>query len=312
MKKPSGVMGLMTELDTVNLDEPLPVASKPDNNHNTYDPDHIYEIETIRIKPWAFKDRQIGEITPDDLAELVMQIHLHGQQQPILLRPTLNDKHFDFEEIFGFKRVLACRELGIKVKARIRSLSDPQAFCIQVSENSGRSEPSAMSRALSFYRARDSGLFSNVTDIAHSAGLSRPSVSNLIRIADNIPYDLSKEPFVFRMGIRALLELVACIENDNNLVRYLSKHVDKLNQSDNPAKLINKLVSEKKSDKARSDDRKTVIPCAVQNIASYYRIVQKGDDITITLDAGKGMIDAEALQEILTKGIEALNNKRPK
>ncbi|WP_164125936.1 ParB/RepB/Spo0J family partition protein, partial [Stenotrophomonas maltophilia] len=61
-------------------------------------------------------------------------IRQHGQNVPILVRPKPGDTE-GYEVAFGHRRLRAARELGIKVRAVVRSLTDEQLVIAQGQEN---------------------------------------------------------------------------------------------------------------------------------------------------------------------------------
>lgn len=114
----------------------------------------IQDIATSLILPWGPTDRLDLELTavnsdtvPASIADLVKSISNTEQQVPVLLRPSKEQDGY-FEVIYGRRRILACKQLGIPVKALIRTLDDTEALMAKGLENANR-------RDLSFYeRAR--------------------------------------------------------------------------------------------------------------------------------------------------------------
>ena len=113
----------------------------------------IQEIDTNLILPWGPTDRLDPQLTavnsdelPQNIAELAATISESGQQVPVLLRPA-KDKDGHFEVVYGRRRILACRKLGIPVKALIRTLDDTEALMAKGLENSSRTDLSFYERA---------------------------------------------------------------------------------------------------------------------------------------------------------------------
>lgn len=147
----------------------------------------IQEIDTALILPWGPQDRL--ELTAvnsgdEDVEDLIQSIKTSGQQLPVLLRPA---KYADgeFEVIYGRRRILACQELGMPVKALIRTLDDGEALLAKGLENASRQD-------LSFYeRARFAHA---ILDQDHSRegaqqalSISKNTLSQLERMARLIP-----------------------------------------------------------------------------------------------------------------------------
>lgn len=98
-------------------------------------------LEPGSIRMSAVMDR----LDPSEgLHELVASISEHGQKVPILVR-RLPD---GYEIVFGRRRLLACRELGIKVRATVMEMTEEEAIIAQGVENNARLDPSFIERAL--------------------------------------------------------------------------------------------------------------------------------------------------------------------
>lgn len=147
----------------------------------------IQEIATTLILPWGPQDRL--ELTavnaPEgDVEDLAQSIKTSGQQVPVLLRPA-DHRDGKFEVIYGRRRILACQELGIPVKALIRTLDDREALIAKGLENASRQD-------LSFYeRAR---FVQDILGQGHSReeaqqalSISKNTLSQLERVARLIP-----------------------------------------------------------------------------------------------------------------------------
>lgn len=105
----------------------------------------IVEIDTDLIDGSFVTDRL--EIDPIELGQLIEQIREHGQQVPILVRPH-PESNGRYQVAYGHRRLAATKELGIKVRAVIRQLTDDQLVVSQGQENSARTNLSYIERAL--------------------------------------------------------------------------------------------------------------------------------------------------------------------
>lgn len=147
----------------------------------------IQEIETALILPWGPQDRiELTAVNSveGDVQDLAESIKTSGQQVPVLLRPAAHrDGHF--EVIYGRRRILACQQIGIPVKALIRTMDDSEALMAKGLENATRQD-------LSFYeRAR---FAQDILDQGHSReeaqqalSISKHSLSQLERVTRLIP-----------------------------------------------------------------------------------------------------------------------------
>ena len=121
------------------------LAAKAAQAELSIDGEVIQELDPEHIDDSFVSDR----LTQDDAAfdELVNGIRERGQDTPILVRPHPNDKE-RYQTVFGHRRVRAARQLGRKVKAVVRSVSDEEHVIAQGQENSARENLTFIERAL--------------------------------------------------------------------------------------------------------------------------------------------------------------------
>ena len=149
----------------------------------------IREIDPSLIDDWGPADR-LDEFTAvnsednsDGFDALKTSIKEDGQQVPILVRRSKTEGRF--ESIYGRRRLKACRELSIKVKANVQEIDDATALLAKGIENAAR-------RNLSFYeKARFAAA---IQDAGHDTAIVRkvlslsPSgLSHLTKVTDNVP-----------------------------------------------------------------------------------------------------------------------------
>src|ERR671924_412313 len=92
----------------------------------------VEQIEMKMIRPSQFAIRDKFQKNDCDFETLVNSIKEHGLLQPILIRPLQHS----FEIVAGHRRFQACRTLRWRfIPAKIRELSDKQAYEIQLTEN---------------------------------------------------------------------------------------------------------------------------------------------------------------------------------
>lgn len=147
----------------------------------------IQEIETALILPWGPSDRL--ELTAvnsgdDDVHDLIESIQHSGQQVPVLLRPAVH-RDGKFEVVYGRRRILACQQLGIPVKALIRTLDDGEALIAKGLENAGRQDLSFYERARFARAILDQG--HSREEAQQALSISKNTLSQLERIARLIP-----------------------------------------------------------------------------------------------------------------------------
>ncbi|MFB2551951.1 plasmid partitioning protein RepB [Ensifer soli] len=126
-------------------------------------------------------------VSAEDRASLTAQIREHGQQVPILVRPH-PDVRGRYQVAYGHRRLAAARDLRIRVKAVVRSLSDEQLIVSQGQENNARTDLSYIERALFAARLEDRG-FARDT-IMSALGVDKAALSRMIAVVRRLPVAL--------------------------------------------------------------------------------------------------------------------------
>ncbi|THK37905.1 plasmid partitioning protein RepB [Ensifer sp. MPMI2T] len=158
-------------------------------------------------------------VTAEAQAALVQQIRDHGQQVPILVRPhpTAKDR---YQVAYGHRRLAALREIGGKVKAVIRNLSDEQLVVSQGQENNARTDLSFIERALFATRLEDRGFSREI--IMSSLGVDKAALSKMITIVRRLPVEVIEAVGAApAFGRRRWMELADLIDLDSNRSRAL-------------------------------------------------------------------------------------------
>lgn len=145
----------------------------------------IVELDPALVDGSFVSDR-LG-IDPVELADLVAQIKEHGQQVPILVRPhpELNGR---YQVAYGHRRLAAVKELGAKVRAVIRELSDDQLVVSQGQENNARTNLSYIERALFAARLEDRSFSREV--IMAALNIDKAALSKMLSVVRAIPIEL--------------------------------------------------------------------------------------------------------------------------
>ncbi len=149
----------------------------------------IREIDPALVDDWGPADRldEFTAVNPEDDGEsfeaLKNSIREGGQQVPILVRRSNTEGRF--EAIYGRRRLKACRDLGINVRANVQDLDDATALLAKGLENAAR-------RNLSFYeKAR---FAEAILEAGHDSAtvkqvlnLSKSGLSHLAKVTQNVP-----------------------------------------------------------------------------------------------------------------------------
>jgi len=145
----------------------------------------VQEISPDVILDSSHQDRLL--IDEDDVKKLKESIAAHGQQVPILVRPHSNLSG-QYEIIYGRRRLMAIRSLGIPAKALVRSLDDKEAILAQGHENNHRKDPSFIEKALF---AGDLEAADYSPDVIWDAlDISRSYASQMRKVLKTVPRDV--------------------------------------------------------------------------------------------------------------------------
>lgn len=142
----------------------------------------VVEIDTSLVDSSIVPDRM--ELSADQNEEFRETIRENGQQSPILVRPK-PDAEGRYEVAFGHRRLRAARELGIKVRAVVKKLSDQELVVAQGQENSSRTDLTFIERARFAARLEERGFSRDV--IMSALSIDKAALSRLVALATRLP-----------------------------------------------------------------------------------------------------------------------------
>ena len=148
----------------------------------------VVSIDTASIDMSKIVDRIPIDVDPafDALVESIAE---HGQQVPILVRPT-PEAPGRFQIAYGRRRLRAAQRLGHPVRAIVRNLSDSQLYIAQGRENLDRKDLSFIEKAFFARNLEDNGC-DRATIIAALVS-DKADVSRYVAVARQIPERLVK------------------------------------------------------------------------------------------------------------------------
>lgn len=146
----------------------------------------VISIDTASVDTSKIVDRIPADVDPafDELVDSVAQ---HGQQVPILVRPSPQSTG-RYEIAYGRRRLKAAEKLGLPVRAIVRNLSDSQLVIAQGRENLDRKDLSFIEKAFFAKHLEDAGC-DRPTIIAALAS-DKADVSRYVATARQLPEDL--------------------------------------------------------------------------------------------------------------------------
>lgn len=126
-----------------------------------------------------------------DVGDLKASIERNGQRVPILVRPAEGDR---YRLIYGRRRLAACDELGIKVRAIVTELADDEALKDQLLENQERQDLSFIERALVASELLNGGFLPEGSRTNRAAAeimnLTEAGVSQLLNVVRSVGEEL--------------------------------------------------------------------------------------------------------------------------
>ena len=168
----------------------------------------LKQIDVHLLKRGEYQPRRY--INEQDLQELAASIEKHGVMQPIVIRPTEDEKH-PYEIIAGERRWRAAQIAGLtQVPALVRELTDQVAIALALIENIQRQDLNPIDQAMALQRFHDEFGLSH-QEIAETVGKARTTVSNLLRLlslADSVK-DFMQQGLLDMGHARAILTLKA-------------------------------------------------------------------------------------------------------
>lgn len=181
-------------------------------------------IDPFKIVSWQHKDRQVQELEEDKtFHDMVAEFEAVGMNlQPIKVRPykPKSEKEripgIEFEEIFGFKRLMAAQRAKKQVLCIYEDIDDKEAFSQMVSENRGRSPLSAWTKAMSWNNALTNKLIDKAS-LAKKEGIDETTIDSYLRILEIMDDEIIERVSMHKLGIEALFEMrSALLEFENN------------------------------------------------------------------------------------------------
>ncbi len=236
----------------------------------------IVELDPAVIDDSFIPDRM--KATEEQNAAFRDIIRAHGQNVPILVRPKSQEPE-RYEVAFGHRRLRAARELGIKIRAVVRALTDEQLVVAQGQENSGRTDLTFIERALFAARLEDRHFSREI--IMAALNVDKAALSRLIAIARRVPVEIIEAigpaPNFGRVRWQELTDLMNEGENRLRSMAFVAAEAFHLMESD---KRFESLYSELRRKAARpapevwnTDDGKQVA-----------KIARSGSKLSLTFD----------------------------
>ncbi|MBY3575460.1 plasmid partitioning protein RepB [Rhizobium laguerreae] len=142
----------------------------------------VVELDTADLDTSFVSDR----MSEDDAAyaELVEAIRERGQDSPILVRPHPSADG-RYQIVFGHRRARAAKDLGRKVRAVVKEISDADHVVAQGQENSARQNLSFIERSMFAQRLSDLGY--DKPTIQAALAVDAPMLTRMLSVSGRVP-----------------------------------------------------------------------------------------------------------------------------
>ena len=146
----------------------------------------VLELDPQLIDPSPLSDRFVDS-DGASFEALKTSIGQRGQEVPVLVRlhPDVPGR---YQTAYGHRRIRATRELGLTVRAIVRTMSDQDLVVAQGVENSAREDLSFIERAIFAMRLEDAGHGRAI--IQEALSVDRAEASKLLSVARAIPAEI--------------------------------------------------------------------------------------------------------------------------
>ncbi|MCZ0961090.1 plasmid partitioning protein RepB [Paracoccus benzoatiresistens] len=145
----------------------------------------IIEVPAEMIDNAGLDDRLDDD--PQGIEDLAASIRDYGQQVPVLLRhsPRIEGR---YDVVFGRRRVVAMRRLGVPVKAMVRDLNDRDMIMAQGQENSARKDLSFIEKANFAKQMTAAGYDRKL--VCDALSIDKTVISRMLSVMDALPEKL--------------------------------------------------------------------------------------------------------------------------
>jgi len=278
-------------------------------------------IEMKMIRPSQFIIRDKFQKNDSDFEMLVNSIREHSLLQPILIRPLSNG----FEIVAGHRRFQACRTLRWRfIPAKIKELSDKQAYEIQLTENIQRKSMDPVEEAEAFRRYVVDFGWGGVSELARKIGKSEEYVSHhlqLLKLPGDIKVKIANNSLKVSQAIEIAeispdkrSKIVSQVVNENLTVRQIRelKTVLKGEEGD-PDEVIVSLRDPSKSSSAIAKKTSLTLKIALTRIDSLINEVHN----TVEPDQRAEIINFLMsirlhIHSLIDESIRFKNNQKPR
>jgi ParB family transcriptional regulator, chromosome partitioning protein len=143
----------------------------------------LLDPRIIGLSRWA--NRHADSYKTEEFSQLRAAIEHEGANtQPVYVRPCADaESGRQFEVVSGSRRVRACQELGLSVRAIVLPhLPDSQLFTLMFQENNARSDPRPYELGRMCHLALEQGLYSSSRKMAEALDQELATLTRAVRV----------------------------------------------------------------------------------------------------------------------------------
>lgn len=175
----------------------------------------VIDLDPFAIDAGGLADRL--EHDEPDHARLMASLRDYGQQVPVLVRPH-PEAPGRYQIVYGRRRVLALRDLGLPVKALVRDLDDLGAVLAQGQENTARRNLSFIEQASFARQMVEAGYERRI--VCDALSIDKTVISRMLSITERVPHQviaaIGSAPGIGRDRWLAFAELLAAAPLDSD------------------------------------------------------------------------------------------------
>ena len=175
----------------------------------------VVQLDPSAVSLGVFKNRHELSYATAEFEALRSDIaHAGGNVQPILVRASAG-AGTSYEVVYGRRRLRACLELGIPVRAIVATMGDTEAFQAMERENRERANLSAWEQGVMYKDALDRGLFPSIRQMAAALDVDSTNLSRAIRVASLPPEVINAFPSPLDVQYRWIAPLCDAFDRDS-------------------------------------------------------------------------------------------------
>lgn len=176
--------------------------------------DESLPVKSIKPSRNSVREHEMSSAREYTIRELAASMHQHGLLYPIIVRPIEDG----FEIVAGNRRFEACRLLHWKyIPAKVRELSEKDAFEIQLIENIQRMTMNPIEEARAFKKYTLEFGWGGESELARIISRSEQYVSNRIQLL-RLPKRIIDEISQNRLKVSHALEIVNLDEKEQKII----------------------------------------------------------------------------------------------